>query len=117
MHEGLSNDRSLHQLQESWSRVGGYLRQAIRESAESIDDRDLTVQIEEYLPDDTFPEAAALILLEKAHPGIADHIITRTAEIQKETEEREWEVLRGQEAARNAFGRVLINGFRNNFGL
>lgn len=77
-------------IERDWRAVGGYLAQAMIEAAESTGDVELIKRVADIAKqDEILPDPTALILLEKARPGISEKVIARSAEIQYEVMKQE----------------------------
>lgn len=94
-------------LHRDWEAVGSYLRQAMEEAAEGVGS-DAAEHVLETMGEGVLPDAEALIYLERLEPGIAEWIIVRSSEIQRETHDRELaEVTSLKHRAKSLAGGIL----------
>lgn len=92
-------------IERDWEAVGSYLRQAMQEAALEVSS-ETTEHVLEIMGDEVLPSPEALIYLERLEPGIAEWIIARSAEIQREVHERE----RTEAASFRRKAKVLAKG-------
>jgi hypothetical protein len=96
-------------IEQSWQAVGGYLTEAILETAESIGDPELIERVAKTAASaDVLPDPAALLLLESVQAGAAELVITRAAEIQKQAHELELAGVNSFRHKAKALGRGLL---------
>lgn len=105
VEKGLIQDEAA--LTRDWEAVGSYLRQAMEEAATEIGN-EAERHVLERMGEDILPDPAVLIYLERRQPGIADWIIARSAEIQRETHQRELAEANNLRRKVKAFGKRML---------
>lgn len=88
MSQGL--ERDIENLRKDWVAVGDYLGAAMQDVATELGGEELAETVEKLsASDELLPDPRALGYLEDLHPGSAEQVMIRSAEIQKMAHKRQ----------------------------
>jgi hypothetical protein len=99
-----------HAMTENYAKVAEYIAAAAREVAGEFDDEDLQTQVNNQIAesDGLSPNVAALVLLDKKHPGTAERIMNLAEELQSKDNARE--MAEQSKRTRRQIGCSLLRG-------
>ena len=110
MSANIGREQDFMGLQQDWEAVGGYLSAAMQDVALELGGEELANKVALVgSSDGVLPNPDALKMLEDLSPGSAEFVMTRMAEIQQDTHQRELDEIR--KPSLRKYGKAILDGF------